>query len=205
RSDRLQLVQSRELPLDEFVERSALFCEFRLIVEPVCSSSTFYVTSAHLKAKPSCFNIRLEQGRYLLKSLGQLAHEKHFCYPPLFICGDFNAEPHESVVKMLLDAFNQNSPEWNLHSAYAEANLGEEPEFTTWKIRESKRLSKRTEVCHTIDYVLYSPQSVQLLGVWWIPNRHHIGPHGLPSSCFPSDHLNLIADFKLRQTGVDDG
>ncbi|KAF6777198.1 hypothetical protein AHF37_03182 [Paragonimus kellicotti] len=205
RSDRLELMQSRELPLDEFADRSALFCEFRLILEPVSSSSTFYVTSAHLKAKPQCFNIRLEQGRCLLKSLDQLAHEKRVRCPPLFICGDFNAEPHESVIKMLLGAFSQNSPEWSLHSAYSEANLGEEPEFTTWKIRESKRLSKRTEVCHTIDYILYSSKSVQLLGVWWIPDRHLIGLHGLPSSRFPSDHLNLVADFELRRAGIGDG
>lgn len=99
---------------------------------------------------------------------------------PLLISGDFNAEPTEPVYTTIIncDALSLSSAYADMLASLAESEdksdtndsdsldgksgeagteksrveylIGNEPPFTTWKIREDG------EVCHTIDYVFYS-------------------------------------------------
>lgn len=63
------------------------------------------------------------------------------------MCGDLNAEPIEPVYSTL----TQGPPcAPSLASAYATANAGEEPPYSTWKIRGDG------EAKHNLDYVLYT-------------------------------------------------
>ncbi|CAH8834120.1 unnamed protein product [Trichobilharzia szidati] len=205
RADLYELLKSEEIPLDDNNSRYALFCHFKhkSVGDAQKRYPDIYIICLHLKAKESCSEIRYQQGKklmeYLLSFIKRMScNSVSVINSPIFVCGDFNAEPEEPVIK-LLQNFSSSAcnTSYKLTSAYNTACDGKEPEFTTWKIRKSERITKLTEVCHTIDYIWYCDRLCNLLGVWSIPSKDEIGQHGLPTTIFPSDHLNLIADFSL--------
>ena len=78
-----------------------------------------------------------------------------------------------------------------LRSAYAVANGGAEPAWSTWKKRAAG------EVKHTIDYILASP-AVGVRKVLRVPDDDLVIASGLlPSFSYPSDHMALAAELEL--------
>lgn len=67
----------------------------------------------------------------------------------------------------------------------------QEPPFTTWKIREEG------EVCHTIDYVFYTPEQLRVQNCLMFPAASEIGTGRTPSMRYPSDHFSLVCDFEF--------
>lgn len=148
------------------------------------------VATTHLKARHSALlaTLRNEQGKDLLQFI------KHHCGDrPIILGGDFNAEPTEPIYNTVLNS----GP--NLASAYAESNINtripsgdREPPYTTWKIREEG------EVCHTIDYVFFTKNKLELESVLEFPSEKDIGEDRVPSLSYPSDHFSLVCDFTIR-------
>lgn len=62
-------------------------------------------------------------------------------------------------------------------------------EFTTWKFR-STGVAKRT-----IDYIWYSKQQLTPISRWRMLSEAEIGPEGLPSRQYPSDHMCVACQF----------
>jgi hypothetical protein len=62
-------------------------------------------------------------------------------------------------------------------------------EFTTWKFR-SNGVAKRT-----IDYVMYSRAQLTPVSRWRMLSEAEIGPAGLPSTVYPSDHMAVTCQF----------
>ncbi|XP_066148228.1 nocturnin isoform X2 [Euwallacea fornicatus] len=151
------------------------------------------VATTHLKAKHSALlaTLRNEQGKDLLQFVEQKAGDR-----PLILSGDFNAEPEEPVYSTILKGDS------NFASAYAEGNstspkdrvpsANREPPYTTWKIREEG------EICHTIDYVFYTQNKLDLEGVLEFPSEKDIGENRVPNLSYPSDHFSLVCDFGIR-------
>ncbi|XP_068913744.1 nocturnin isoform X5 [Tenebrio molitor] len=147
------------------------------------------VTTTHLKARQGAFlsTLRNEQGKDLLQFVGQ-----HCGGRPVVLCGDFNAEPVEPVYGTVLA-----DEHLNLGSAYADCDTSNvnsaarEPPYTTWKIRDEG------EVCHTIDYVFYKKDSLEVEAVLELPTGEEIGEDRVPSFSYPSDHFSLVCDFKI--------
>lgn len=75
----------------------------------------------------------------------------------------------------------------------AEILASQEPPFTTWKIREEG------EVCHTIDYVFYTPDRLRVQNCLMFPAASEIGADRTPSMQYPSDHFSLVCDFEFVQ------
>ncbi|CAH8455322.1 unnamed protein product [Schistosoma turkestanicum] len=208
RNDNYELIKCEKISLNEDDSRHALFCHFtsKIVGHMNKSCCNIYLICLHLKAKEYCSEIRRKQGEKLVKYLNSFIKDisstsvpvNNTVLPPIFICGDFNAEPTEPVINILRNSYLDSNALYKLTSAYYVAGGCKEPEFTTWKIRKSKRIVNLTEDCHTIDYIWYCDQLCTLLGVWSIPSKTEIGPNALPSAIFPSDHMNLIADFSLR-------
>jgi mRNA deadenylase 3'-5' endonuclease subunit Ccr4 len=90
-----------------------------------------------------------------------------------------------------------------LRSAYADALGGHEPPYT----------SANCSSAETVDYMWYTPQSMVGSGaghagqrpsmalmvldaVLQVPDKHHVR-FGLPNDTLPSDHVCLVADFRL--------
>ena len=137
------------------------------------------VAVTHLKSKPSSAALRVHQGKSLLAALADWKVEY-----PMLVCGDFNADPDEEV----LDVFQEHKPKF--HQVYPSSS----EEFTTWKFRPG------IEVCHTIDYILYEAKRLSVLSRLALPSKAEIGPDGLPSSVYPSDHLALACDVRFRRS-----
>ncbi len=101
---------------------------------------------------------------------------------PMVICGDFNGEPSEPLYNIILDE--------GFRSAYYGTDRDEsEPEFTTYKYRESLE-SK------CIDYIFL--RGAKVCSVLSLPKSDEIGPNGLPNHIFPSDHLSLVAKLRFN-------
>lgn len=75
----------------------------------------------------------------------------------------------------------------------ADVLAAQEPPFTTWKIREEG------EVCHTIDYVFYTPDRLRVQNCLMFPAASEIGADRTPSMQYPSDHFSLVCDFEFVQ------
>ncbi len=148
---------------------------------PVCVAVT------HLKAKKGNEDYRLSQGRHLQSEIMEFARGQ-----PVIICGDFNAPPTEPVYLQL------SSNEGGLRMSSAYGHDSGEPIFTTWKHRPSMA-SK-----HTIDYIWYTPEGLELQGLWSIPSEEEIGETALPSPTYPSDHVSLCASFTLQAAPVQE-
>lgn len=152
-----------------------------LILKDTWTGNSLCVATTHLKARSGALmsSIRKEQGRALL----EFVHSSSAgC--PMVICGDFNAEPTEPVYELI------SNSSLNLGSAYAYE--GEEPEYTSWKIREDG------EQCQTLDYIFYSKNQLQVNSVLKFPDGFEIGETRLPSLIYPSDHLSLVCDLSFK-------
>ncbi|XP_026796254.3 nocturnin isoform X1 [Pangasianodon hypophthalmus] len=149
----------------------------------------FCVAVTHLKARSGWETFRGAQGANLLQQLKAILSAQQEEAVPLFVCGDFNAEPGEEVYRRFM-----NSP-LSLDSAYRTLSTDgtTEPSYTTWKIRPSG------ESCTTLDYVWYSRNGFSVDAVLSMPSEEQIGPDRLPSYHYPSDHLSLVCDFSFIQ------
>lgn len=147
------------------------------------------VATTHLKARNGTIlsMLRNEQGKDLLQFLAANTHGR-----PTILCGDFNAEPVEPIYGTVL-----GNEALRFSSAYADSGFygkDKEPPYTTWKVREEG------EVCHTIDYVFYSMDRMEVEGVLDFPTGKEIGEGRVPSFQYPSDHFSLVCDLKLKDS-----
>lgn len=149
------------------------------------------VTTTHLKARKGALlsTLRNEQGKDLLNFINSHSNNR-----PTIICGDFNAEPIEPVYSTIL-----MDNQMGLSSAYADCDSNKnglnsaerEPPYTSWKIRDEG------EICHTIDYIFYTKNKLDVEGVLEFPTGDEIGENRVPSYIYPSDHFSLVCDFRI--------
>ena len=147
------------------------------------SGNKFIVFVVHLKAKEAFENIRIGQVEHLIKFI-----EKNFLGKyPIFILGDFNAEPSYTCINNLL-----NNEKLNVKSLFDLKKL----DYTTIKLRD--KMYKRI-----IDYILFvSKNKNNSDNELSINYAERAKPDidesiGLPNDKFPSDHLFLKAEVDL--------
>ena len=147
------------------------------------SGNKFIVFVVHLKAKEAFENIRIGQVEHLIKFI-----EKNFLGKyPIFILGDFNAEPSYTCINNLL-----NNEKLNVKSLFDLKKL----DYSTIKLRD--KMYKRI-----IDYILFvSKNKNNSDNELSIKYAERAKPYidesiGLPNDKFPSDHLFLKAEVDL--------
>lgn len=157
------------------------------MLKDVLSGEEVCIVTTHLKARKGALlsSLRNEQGKDLLSFVQSMHGER-----AVIICGDFNAEPSEPVYRTLLD--NKCLPLSSAYYYHYNGNNGE-PAYTTWKIREEG------EICHTIDYIFYSKDKLQVEALLEFPTEEEIGKDRLPSMNYPSDHFSLACDFSFTR------
>ncbi|BFZ15233.1 hypothetical protein BsWGS_18272 [Bradybaena similaris] len=164
----------------------ALMCMFKGLTGHM-KDKEFLCVATHLKSKLGYDELRYQQGKFLEDFLRKKAAEI-----PLIICGDFNADPQSKAVSVI------KASDLQLVSAYTLlSDEGNEPAYTTWKVRAGRRGKASTEVCHTIDYLFFSGKQFQIVQLLRLPTPEEIGPGFLPSYSYPSDHISLVADLKF--------
>ncbi|XP_078532903.1 nocturnin isoform X1 [Lissotriton helveticus] len=183
--DRFQLVSSNNIRLTAL----SLKTNQVAIAETLQCNKTgrlLCIAVTHLKARTGWERFRSAQGSNLLQNLQDITQGANI---PLIICGDFNAEPSEDVYKHFA------SSSLNLNSAYKLLSHDgqSEPPYTSWKIRLSG------ESCHTLDYIWYSQNALNVVAALGMPTEEQIGPNRLPSFSYPSDHLSLVCDFTFSE------
>lgn len=203
-SARFCLTDMREIILDSTQPRKALYCQFEPVGLHFNSKPCFiHLICLHLKAQLNCEHIRLKEGEHLLNYLNELIGENQnfsSLINPFFICGDFNAEPSESVINLIKQSHFRGDLKFSYvpftnHNGVADEEI---TNFTTWKFRRNKSDGKAAEICRFSDYIWYLNKWSDLVGAWSLPTKDNIGNFGLPTEQFPSDHLNLVADFSLN-------
>lgn len=111
-----------------------------------------------------------------------------------------NSDPTQSVYHYLTASDEGRSSDVTKPSVYKSIYkdiVGEEPRFTSWKYRS------KGEAKYTIDYIFFSnitsstSTSMMLEPhiVNGLPTEEDIGPFGLPTERYPSDHLPLTGTF----------
>lgn len=148
---------------------------------------TICVAVTHLKAKREGRELRNAQGRHLFAEVASFADGL-----PIVVCGDFNATPDEPVYEYFSGRDSNSQRPLALASSYASRYYGDkEPPLTSWKFRPAG------ESQYTIDYIWFTSDSLKVDSIWTLPTEEEIGPNGLPSPSYPSDHLSLCSCFRL--------
>ena len=147
------------------------------------SGNKFIVFVVHLKAKEANENIRIGQVEHLIRFI-----EKNFLRKyPIFILGDFNAEPSYTCINNIL-----NNENLNVKSLFDLKKL----DYSTIKLRD--KMYKRI-----IDYIFFVSKnknnSENELNIKYAERaKPEIDESiGLPNDKFPSDHLYLKAEVDL--------
>ncbi|CAG7734067.1 unnamed protein product [Allacma fusca] len=181
RRDKFDLISASSRVLEIWRVQSNQVCIFanlrlRDTGQQVCVATT------HLKARQGALltTMRNEQGKdvsnYLI-SCGSLAK-------PLILCGDFNAVSTEPVISTVKSRLG-------VKSVYGKLYNGEEPPYTTWKVRADG------EYRHTIDYIFYN-KFCDVESLLRIPTEEQIGPSRLPNLSYASDHIAIACDIRLK-------
>ena len=134
----------------------------------------FSIATTHLKAKPKFEDIRHVQAKQLVNALTE--GQNHI------VCGDFNDVPDSKPLREMCTQYESASVKF----------AGKEPEFTTYKYRESEGMKKRV-----IDFVLVKA-GVKVVGQLDMPVQEDIDSHmGNPCKNHPSDHYSLCFELDL--------
>ncbi|XP_026818111.1 2',5'-phosphodiesterase 12 [Rhopalosiphum maidis] len=161
----------------------------------------FLVCNTHLISDPEGDFIRLFQALIELIIINKIKQNITKDYlgsnVSVIFCGDFNSTPESGVydlatnlllpekhrtVKMLNDL--KNNLDFKMDSAYDTDVL----------------YSNYTETFFgLLDYIFFTNQHLELIQVLSMPSHDDVIQYGgIPSVLFPSDHLALIADFKIK-------
>ncbi|EPX71942.1 CCR4-Not complex subunit Ccr4 [Schizosaccharomyces octosporus yFS286] len=183
------------------------------------------VANCHIHWDPQFRDVKLMQVAMLMDELAQVA--TRFCSLPsklpadylkdsrpsysdytkipVLICGDFNSVPGSGVLDFLSSGkveqhhedfmnndygdytYNGKSHPFNLKSAYSET---QELPFTNFTPGFSG----------TIDYIWYTNANLEATGLLKGVDRNYLSSIvGFPNAHFPSDHICLLAEFKVKQ------
>jgi mRNA deadenylase 3'-5' endonuclease subunit Ccr4 len=148
--------------------------------------------------------LRLKQSQYLTQNVAQLSEDLGLEDPAVFICGDFNSRWGSEVTQFMKNRKDTlPNPLPNLHSAY--------DYFLRhlFKTDDEKQLEKALNTYHTqfthelkchIDYIWFNNHNTQVMEVLELLDEEKILTScgvSLPSKYYSSDHVALMATFKV--------
>ena len=149
------------------------------------SSAPIAFLGTHFKAKKQFASSRRNQANTLISFI-ERTYAKNIT---VILAGDFNGETDEPFYEILIRS--------GLKSAYRMLMNDHEPTFTTWKFKSREEKNEKEE-SRTIDYIFYRSENLTPIAYLEFPSKNDIGPNGLPSAHYPSDHLALQTIFLLR-------
>ena len=160
-----------------------------LELEHIPSSLGLVFLGTHFKAKKQFADSRTNQANTLV----QFLVENYRKDQTILLAGDFNGETDEPFYNVLLKS--------DFSSAYRMLMNNQEPAFTTWKFK-SREEGNEKEESRTIDYIFYRSTHLMPVAYLELPTKDDIGPNGLPSPNYPSDHLALQSIFRIRNSSI---
>jgi len=170
--------------LDEEVGKPGGINIISAIIKDKKTNNKFVVIVVHLKAKEKFENVRIVQMDHLMRYIEEKFLKKY----PIFILGDFNAEPtYQSILNLMANDKIKPKSLFDLKTL----------DFTTIKLRDV--LYRRI-----IDYIFFvgkNPNEIEkeLKIISCDKGRPELDEKiGLPNNVFPSDHVYLQAKVELN-------
>ncbi|KAM3736234.1 hypothetical protein ACB098_10G146800 [Castanea mollissima] len=178
--------------------------------------SRICVANTHIHWSKGHEDVTLFQVVHLVNGLEKIAQSQQI---PLIICGDFNSrpgsDPHNFVVKGSINCISEkaNDPlgiyqylklhhSLSLVSAYS-SFLHSDGVEEQWRKMNSQTSEPAftffsDKFFGTLDYIFYTDNSLIVESLLELVDRESIDNNGIPSPAWPSDHIALMASFRLR-------
>ncbi|KAL4604113.1 hypothetical protein ACB092_10G170200 [Castanea dentata] len=178
--------------------------------------SRICVANTHIHWSKGHEDVTLFQVVHLVNGLEKIAQSQQI---PLIICGDFNSrpgsDPHNFVVKGSANCISEkaNDPlgiyqylklhhSLSLVSAYS-SFLHSDGVEEQWRKMNSQTSEPAftffsDKFFGTLDYIFYTDNNLIVESLLELVDRESIDNNGIPSPAWPSDHIALMASFRLR-------
>lgn len=182
------------------------------------------VANTHIHANPELNDVKLWQVHTLLKGLEKIAASADI---PMLVAGDFNSIPgsaaHSLLVKRMVEANHpelSNDPlgilrpasklQHQLPLASACAALAAAPDSDPAIRKQKQRLDPKwqepkftnqtKDFKGTLDYILYTTDSLVPVGLLELPEEGEVKkPNGgVPNETWSSDHIALMAELQFK-------
>ncbi|XP_033238534.1 glucose-repressible alcohol dehydrogenase transcriptional effector isoform X2 [Drosophila pseudoobscura] len=166
------------------------------------------VANTHLYFHPDADHIRLLQIGFALTYIEYLHKQsvkEHNITDPqnigLIFCGDFNSVPDCGVYKLMTEQFvDKQFSDWcsNPDEAVVDVELAQP--FKMFSACGKPRYTNYTALFSgCLDYIFCQQDRFELLQCLPLPTEEQLTAHtAIPSICFPSDHIALVADLSFE-------
>ncbi|CAL8072870.1 unnamed protein product [Orchesella dallaii] len=179
-----------------------------------CPKTILVVGNVHLYFHPDADHIRLLQTitciNFLETKLSQLKEQYPDYKITVIYCGDLNCTPPFSSYRLLTTGqINEDDEDWSSHSE--EKIVPGIPVKHSLNLTNSHPGEELTNIttCFEgcLDYILFQTEYLELLQTYPPPSKEELAALtktdeirkvSLPNFYTPSDHLPLIADFKIK-------
>ncbi|XP_012224589.1 2',5'-phosphodiesterase 12 isoform X2 [Linepithema humile] len=169
-------------------------------------SEILLIGNTHLYFKPDADHIRLLQGyfaiAYVHEILKKTQEENPECNVSIILCGDFNSTPECGIYQLMTENYvPETCEDWRSNAEEAIENISLTQDFCMSSACGTPEYTNYTpEFSGCLDYIFYERDKFEIQQVIPLPNKDELTLHtGLPSVVFPSDHISLCADLKLKE------
>ncbi|XP_018394353.1 PREDICTED: 2',5'-phosphodiesterase 12 [Cyphomyrmex costatus] len=168
-------------------------------------SEILVVGNTHLYFKPDADHIRLLQGYYAITYLHDVAkrirEENPECNVSVIFCGDFNSVPECGIYQLITKNYvSETCEDWKSNAEEVIKNISLTQDLCMSSACGTPDYTNYTpEFSACLDYIFYERDKFEVEQVIPMPSKEELTLHtGLPSVVFPSDHISLCADLKLK-------
>ncbi|CAG8501267.1 11503_t:CDS:2 [Acaulospora colombiana] len=186
------------------------------LLENKSSLSRIIVVNCHIHWDPSYADVKLVQVAMLMDELDKLAHR--WCTLPsqspynysdphkisTIICGDFNSTPDSGVYEFLSrGTIGQDHGDFgdHIYGSYTSEGLSHKLSLKSSysNIEELPFTHFTPSFTGVIDYIWYSTNTLTVTGLLGGVDREYLSKMvGFPNAHFPSDHLLILAEFRVK-------
>ncbi|XP_029171782.1 2',5'-phosphodiesterase 12 isoform X1 [Nylanderia fulva] len=168
-------------------------------------SEILIIGNTHLYFKPDADHIRLLQGYYAIiyvhEAAKKIREENPECNVSVILCGDFNSVPECGIYQLMTENYvPETCEDWNSNPAEAIKNVSLMQDLCMSSACGTPEYTNYTpEFSGCLDYIFYERDKFEIEQIIPMPSKEELTLHtGLPSVVFPSDHISLCADLKLK-------
>ncbi|XP_071571761.1 2',5'-phosphodiesterase 12 isoform X1 [Temnothorax nylanderi] len=169
-------------------------------------SEILIIGNTHLYFKPDSDHIRLLQGFYAVTYIHDVAkrirEENPECNVSVLLCGDFNSVPECGIYQLMTENYvPETCEDWKSNAEEAIKNISLKQDLCMSSACGTPEYTNYTpEFSACLDYIFYERDKFVVEQVVPMPSKEELTLHtGLPSVVFPSDHISLCADLKLKE------
>ncbi|XP_011063535.1 PREDICTED: 2',5'-phosphodiesterase 12 isoform X4 [Acromyrmex echinatior] len=123
------------------------------------------------------------------------------CNVSVIFCGDFNSVPECGIYQLITKNYvSETCEDWKSNTEETVKNISLRQDLcmsSACGVPEYTNYTPEFSAC--LDYIFYERDKFEVEQVVPMPSKEELTLHtGLPSVVFPSDHISLCADLKLK-------